>query len=166
MDGVHCFWCLRTEIVFCGLTMRQLTVESLSRSHPCPPLPCTVVLTRIPDFWDPRFDQNTHMYIVEYRSRNPSSSSFLSYFVSISPLSSFRPLPRIVSRTRTHEQRRGVLYPQDTRTPLLARELGEWLGATSSKSEKKNDKKHKSSNQRVLTRAHDVATSNIGIGVN
>jgi hypothetical protein len=37
------FWCLRTETAFCGLTMRQLTVESLSRSHPCPRLACIYI---------------------------------------------------------------------------------------------------------------------------
>jgi hypothetical protein len=44
----HCFWCLRTETSFCGLTMRQLTVESLLRSHPCQSLACMIVLMRIP----------------------------------------------------------------------------------------------------------------------
>jgi hypothetical protein len=56
---------------------------------------------RISDFWDPQFDQNLV---------NPSFAQtqalLVSYFVSISPLSSFRSPPRVVPRTRTQERRR------------------------------------------------------------
>jgi hypothetical protein len=84
LDGVHRSWCLRTAIAFCGLTMRQLTVAVWPK-HISKPQFC------------------------------PKSSSFCIVLrIDQSFVSSFRPLPRIVPRTRTQEQRRCIVYPRGT----------------------------------------------------
>jgi hypothetical protein len=98
----HCFWFLRTKIACCGLTMRKLTVESLSRFHPCPPLACRLVLImRIPDFWD--LDDNSSFAQTRALLYRTSYRSVLCLLFGLC-------LHRIVPRTRTQERRRCIVY--------------------------------------------------------
>jgi hypothetical protein len=67
------------------------------------------VLTRNPEIWVPLFDQNW------VDSSFAQTRAHLLYYVSISPVSPFWPLPRIVPRIHdAWEQRWSIVYPLDT----------------------------------------------------